>query len=842
MDFKIFVWNSQGSVNGRFARTVSLFLKNHKPAIVILVETKCSGLTADKVMSKIGLDASIRVEAKGFSGGIWVLWNIPFKISVLSSYWQFIHLQVTLPNSEFFFLTAIYGSPNPARRHHFWVGLEELASKVRGPWVLTGDFNAILNQDDRKGGSVRILGGCPLFQEFMRNASLHDLGFFGPRFTWKRGFLFQRLDRALCNSDFLIKFPNATVQHLVRIKSDHRPILISLNLRSHQPQSPKAFRFIKTWMKHPDYVELVGNVWKIGDSLESNIQHLMASLKIWNRDVFGNINKHKCKILYRLSALQKAMESFSTATMIEIEQQLRSDLENTLKQEEDLWHQKSRCKWIQERDRNTAYFHNSMLSRRRRNLISGLKLDGINWCSEDTVIREATMGFYKALFTDDMNSTPRYSCQGSFHELQGVYLDILGSTPSNNEIKRTLFDMALWKAPGIDGIDAGVYQKHWDRMGPDICSFVKKAFAEGKFDRENNKTLIVLISKKNTPESFSDLGPISLCNVSYKIITKLIANRLKPLMSKLIRPHQTSFVAGRGITDNIIIAQEAIHCMRKKIGKQFWIVLKIDLEKAYDMLCWDFIDDTLQDVGIPTHIIRLIMFCISSSSLRIMWNGTPSGPILPTRGVRQGDHYPRTALSCVWNDWPNKLRKKCDNGSWKPLCFGSTQLPISHLFFADNLILFSKASVDQAIIIKQCLHDFCVASGHKVSDSKSHIFFSENTLPDTRKDILNVIPFSPTTNLGKYLGVPLLHSRITKNTYQYIVDGIRNKLSGWAANTLSLAGRVTLAKAVLSAIPYYSMQNSSLPVQVCSKIDELVRSFIWGSSNVKRKIWGSSSL
>ncbi|WCJ31387.1 RNA binding RNA-directed DNA polymerase [Euphorbia peplus] len=144
--------------------------------------------------------------------------------------------------------------------------------------------------------------------------------------------------------------------------------------------------------------------------------------------------------------------------------------------------------------------------------------------------------------------------------------------------------MSPWKAPGIDGMHAGVYQRHWSIMRPTVCSFIKKTFREGIFDDELNRTLIVLIPKKSKPDSFGDLRPISLCNVLYKIITKIIANMLKPHMPKLVQPQQTSFVAGRNITENIMIAQEAIHSMSKKTGRSGWMALKVDLEKAYDRL------------------------------------------------------------------------------------------------------------------------------------------------------------------------------------------------------------------------------------------------------------------
>ena len=119
----------------------------------------------------------------------------------------------------------------------------------------------------------------------------------------------------------------------------------------------------------------------------------------------------------------------------------------------------------------------------------------------------------------------------------------------------------------------------------------------------------------------------------YKTITKIIANRLKNVLPDLVGPHQTSFVLGRHITENIIIAQEIIHSMRQKTGKRGFMAIKVDLEKAYDRLSWDFIKETLAFVGLPTNFIRIIMECITSCSMQILWNGKLTDSFKTSRGI-----------------------------------------------------------------------------------------------------------------------------------------------------------------------------------------------------------------
>ena len=163
---------------------------------------------------------------------------------------------------------------------------------------------------------------------------------------------------------------------------------------------------------------------------------------------------------------------------------------------------------------------------------------------------------------------------------------------------------------------------------------VREVFEGGDLSHEINSTGIVLIPKVDHLENLRQLCPMSLCNVLCKIITKVVANRLKNITPKLTEPMQSRFDVGRHITDNIVIVQEVIHSMNNKKGKVNWMVIKVDLEKAYDRLNWSFIEDTLKDIGIPTNLQSVITRCISTSSMRLIWNGQPMEEFFPSRGIR----------------------------------------------------------------------------------------------------------------------------------------------------------------------------------------------------------------
>ena len=162
-------------------------------------------------------------------------------------------------------------------------------------------------------------------------------------------------------------------------------------------------------------------------------------------------------------------------------------------------------------------------------------------------------------------------------------------------------------------------------MGESISKEVIQVFNSGKMPSYLNKTLIVLIPKCLGPETLNHFRPISLCNTVYKIVTKIIVSRIRPLLSNLISPYQTAFVPGRRGVDNVVIAQELIHTIHKKKGRVGHFMLKIDLEKAYDRIEWSFIREVLILFKFPMSLVNLILECISFSFSAIFFNGGANG-------------------------------------------------------------------------------------------------------------------------------------------------------------------------------------------------------------------------
>ena len=231
----------------------------------------------------------------------------------------------------------------------------------------------------------------------------------------------------------------------------------------------------------------------------------------------------------------------------------------------------------------------------------------------------------------------------------------------------------------------------------------------------------------------SDFRPISLCNVIYKIISKVLANRLKLILPQIISPIQSAFVPGRLITDNVLLSYETLHTMHsRKKGNTGSFALKLDVSKAYDRVEWDFLCGILTKLGFLGHWIRLVMACVSSPSFSILINGKPFGNITPSRGLRQGDPFsPYLFILCA-EGFISLLAKAESVGRIFGVSICRKAPTISHLLFVGDPLLFCKASQKEVQVINELLQTYADASGQSINMKKSSVFFSNNTLEGMR--------------------------------------------------------------------------------------------------------------
>ena len=317
---------------------------------------------------------------------------------------------------------------------------------------------------------------------------------------------------------------------------------------------------------------------------------------------------------------------------------VRKEINDLLDSEEIMWHQRSRVQWMMLGDRNTRYFHLKALDRKRKNAISRIMDENGIWHETKEGIANVVVSYFEKLYTTSYPShileiTDTIPTKISSKMNQSLIKDF-----TKEEVLAALKQMHPTKAPGPDDMSAIFFQKYWDVVGNDVTSMVLNVLNCNKSIVEINKTYITLVPKTKSPTKMTKYRPISLCNVVYKLISKVLANRLKVTLPHLITENQSVFLSERLITDNVLVAFEVMHYLEhKRDGKDCYMAVKLDMSKAYNRVKWGFIEKVMERMGFHERWIGLVMHCISTISYSILINGVAYGSIIPTRGLRQGD-------------------------------------------------------------------------------------------------------------------------------------------------------------------------------------------------------------
>ena len=230
------------------------------------------------------------------------------------------------------------------------------------------------------------------------------------------------------------------------------------------------------------------------------------------------------------------------------------------------------------------------------------------------------------------------------------------------------------------------------------------------------------------------------------------------------------------------------------------------------------------------------MECIKSVTYSILVNGEPKGHIIPTRGIRQGNPLSPYLFLLASEGLNGLIQHAVEGGQIEGFALCRSGPKISHLFFADDSLLFCRARLGDILAIQALLGLYEEASGQKINAEKTSLFFSKNVLDDTKESIKNLLGVAEIKEYEKYLGLPAVVGRNKRASLNYIKDRVWGKLQGWKEKLLSQAGKEVLLKAVAQAIPTFAMSCFRLPVGLCQDIEMLIRKFWWGQRGDRRKI------
>ena len=306
----------------------------------------------------------------------------------------------------------------------------------------------------------------------------------------------------------------------------------------------------------------------------------------------------------------------------------------------------------------------------------------------------------------------------------------------------------------------------------------------------------------------------------YKLLTKLLANRLRMVLHKIISPSQNAFVQGRQILDSVLIANEVLDS-RLKEGTPV-LLCKLDIEKAYNHVNWDFLIYLLQRCGFPRKWCDWIWFCISMVQFSVLINGSPQGFFASSRGLRQGDPLSPLLFVLIMETLSRLMDRAFGRGYLLGFEVGSGEtnpIVVSHLLFADDTLIFCPADTLQMEHLRAVFTWFEVVSGLKVNLGKSEMV-PVGVVPNL-EELVEILGFRPRSLPMTYLGLPLGAKFNLKIIWNIVLEKMEKRLGGWRRLYLSKGGKLTLLKSTLSNIPTYFLSLFHIPAGVASHLERI---------------------
>ncbi|XP_059311005.1 uncharacterized protein LOC132062449 [Lycium ferocissimum] len=476
------------------------------------------------------------------SGKIWIFWTDECLGVVISESEQQVTLQLTHPSlNQSMLVSLVYAKCDRDEREVLWESMVELVNQHDLPWLIEGDFNIIVFDEEKQGGLPVSSNETLDFSNCIQSCGLIDVGFSGSKFTWWNGrteedCIFKRLDRILVNQQVLDIMPSTIVTHMIRHGSDHAPLHLKYNNNAHH--IIKSFKFLNFWTNPHTFMEVVKENWTA--DLCGNpfyIATIEDTIKVKELQFETNASRENRMLLH----------------------QAQAELTKFLHLEEEYWKQKAGMKWFNDGDRNTKFFHSYVRGRRNKLALKRIQDPNGTWLENEADIGYEAIRFFESQFSKE-NSRADYAFLKNIPKLiteeQQKNMEEL---PSESEVKEVVLSLN-----GANRFTGHFYQKCWEIIKIDVVQIGRALFFGYEIPQFITHTNLVLLPKNEVINNFNDMRPISLSSFSNKILSKVLHNRL---------------AKGRSIA--VLLAQEIIRDINLR-AKHANVVIKFYMAKAYD--------------------------------------------------------------------------------------------------------------------------------------------------------------------------------------------------------------------------------------------------------------------
>ncbi|XP_024009969.1 uncharacterized protein LOC112085166 [Eutrema salsugineum] len=662
-----FTWNIRGLNNARCHTMTNDWINIHRPLFGAFTETHINRINAGRISRAIPVGWNFLGNFDHHeTARLVVVWDPSVSVVFYQVSAQAMTCGFFIPaDNTSITVTFVYGFSQVESRVQLWeelVHLNDTTPVSRCPWAVVGDFNQILRHTQHSSHLVDDvdISGMEDFNLALQGADLFEAQSKGLTFSWWNNQdgnpISKKIDHALINQAWSNAFPDSYSDFLDPDQSDHAVCL---------------FRF----------------------KLVRALKGLKPVLRNLNKRYYSGITARVKEQSKKLAALQRQLLTSPSADVAREEHAEREKWKTLKTAEEKYFYQRSRVKWLDLGDRNTAFFHRIVAQRVTRNHIHFLKDNSDRMLTSAMDIKSHSAEYFQGILGNtDLSESPVTVTQLQallpFRCSDSQVLNLQKVTTAE-EIRDTLFALPLSKSPGPDGYFVEFFRASWATVGKDVIASVSEFFRNRRLLRDINNTAISLIPKNPEGCKLSEYRPISCCNTTYKVIAKLIANRLKPVLDDCISSNQAAFLKGRSLGENVLLVSELIRNYQKSSCPNS-CMLKVYLRKDFDTVCWDFILKVLEAQG--------------------------------KKGLRQGDAMSPYLFIMVMEVLSKLLENAVDNDLVRlhPQCENPR---ITHLLFADDLLVFSDGSKHSLDGIKQVMLEFKEICGLDMNVDKTEIFF-----------------------------------------------------------------------------------------------------------------------
>lgn len=594
----------------------------------------------------------------------------------------------------------------------------------------------------------------------------------------------------------------------------------------------KYFSFLAT---HPQFMGEILAAWQketaVGSELFLLGQRLKEIKKVCrrlNKIGFGNIQQKTRLVMEELQEIQSELLVSPTETLFRREFVARKRWKFLDSALQIFFRTKSRIRWLKEGDANTKFFYKAVITHQARNVIRFLfDIHGAK-ITNKAQIKDMVVSYFQHLLGSVSSfvtpaSVAEFKCIMTYRCPASLVENLCG-LHSDEEISLTLMSMPKSKAPGPEGFPAEFFWDAWTVVGKDVTAAIKEFFVGGRMLRKFNATAISLIPKVVGADRLNMFRPISLFSTVYKVIARVLKNKIKLFIDDVVQRNQVGFIQGRLLCENVLLASELVTDFNVE-GRVSRGCLKIDLAKAYDNISWEFIMNLLEAIERPDKLIGWIKECITTASFSVVVNGELHGFFQGKRGLRQGDPISSLLFVLAMDVLSKMLDAGAVNNRFRP--HPSCEEPlITHLSFAYDVLVFFDGSEDSLQGILEILEEFKQISRLSINRDKTELMIDGGS-HSVCQELAESLEIKQGELSVRYLVVPLASKKMRKSDFKPLLDKVEARFNSWTVKHLSFAGRFQLIQAVIYSTISFWTSIFILPKECITILERMCNAFPW---------------